>query len=55
MGLVVAVSAGVYDEKRPHDAGNVNAVAMGGKHFLTYYSGNETNTTVYVAPAPLAE
>ena len=43
------------DEARPWDAGNVNAVAMGGKHFLTYYSGNETNTTVYVAPAPLAE
>lgn len=43
------------DEARPWDAGNVNAGAMGGKHYLTYYSGNETNTTVYVAPVPRVE
>ncbi|MGN0852276.1 MAG: sialidase family protein [Kiritimatiellia bacterium] len=40
----------VGDEKRPHDAGNVNAVAMDGRHYLTYYSGTDTDTTVYVAP-----
>jgi len=44
----------VGDEARPQDAGNVNAVAMNGRTYLAYYSGNETNTTVYVASsAPL--
>ena len=42
----------VGDEERPHDAGNVNAVGMNGRHFLTYYSGDRKDTTVYVAPAP---
>lgn len=40
----------IGDEKRPHDAGNVNAVKVGGRHYLTYYSGSDTDTTVYVAP-----
>ena len=38
------------DEERPHDAGNVNAVEMGGRHYLTYYSGTRSQATVYVAP-----
>lgn len=38
------------DELRPHDAGNVNAVVIGNRHFLTYYSGDDKNTKVYVAP-----
>ncbi len=38
------------DEFRPWDAGNVNAVEMNGRHFLTYYSGTDKDTTVYVAP-----
>lgn len=42
-----AVLAG--DEERPHDAGNVNAVTMDGRHYLTYYSGDARNTKVYVA------
>ena len=39
------------DEERPHDAGNVNAVEMGGRHYLTYYSGTRSQATVYVAEA----
>ena len=39
----------VGDEERPHDAGNVNAVAFGGRHCLAYYSGTHADTTVYVA------
>lgn len=38
------------DEERPHDAGNVNAIALGGTHYLSYYSGTKTDTAVYVAP-----
>ena len=30
-------------------AGNVNAFACGGRHYLAYYSGDDRNTTVYVA------
>ena len=40
----------IGDEKRPHDAGNVNAVEMNGHHYLTYYSGTDKDTAVYVAP-----
>ena len=39
----------VGNEERPHDAGNVNAVALGGRHYLAYYSGTHDDTTVYVA------
>ncbi len=39
----------VGDEERPHDAGNVNAVAFGGLHYLAYYSGTHADTRVYVA------
>ena len=39
----------VGDEERPHDAGNVNAGAFGGRHCLAYYSGTHADTTVYVA------
>ena len=39
----------VGDELRPFDAGNVNAFACGGRHYLAYYSGDDRNTTVYVA------
>lgn len=39
----------IGDEERPHDAGNVNAVAAANHtHALAYYSGSATNTTVYV-------
>ena len=40
----------VGNEERPHDAGNVNAVACGGRHYLSYYSGTHADTTVFVAP-----
>lgn len=41
------------DEARPWDAGNVNAVEMGGRHYLAYYTGDETNTAVCVAAVPV--
>ena len=34
-------------------AGNVNAVAFDGKHILSYYTGNKTDTAVVVFPAGL--
>jgi len=34
-------------------AGNVNAVAAGGRHLLSYYTGNKTDTAVVVFPAEL--
>ena len=40
------------DEKRPPDAGNVNATAIGGTHYLNYYSGTATDTKIYLAPVP---
>ena len=39
-------------EKRAFDAGNVNAAAMGGRHFLATYTGSETDTSVVVVSAP---
>jgi len=36
-------------QKRPYDSGNANAVVMGGKHFITYYSGDSINCRVVVA------
>ena len=33
----------------PWDAGNANATVAGGMHYVSYYSGNETNTSVLVA------
>ena len=47
-----AVALGV--EERPWDAGNVNAVASEGRHFLAYYTGNEHNTRVVVAAVPMS-
>ena len=41
----------VGNEERPHDAGNVNAVACGGRHYLAYYSGTRADTAVFVADA----
>ena len=35
--------------QRPYDSGNANAVACGGKHFITYYSGDSVNCRVVVA------
>lgn len=35
--------------ERPHDSGNANAVAMGRRHFITYYSGDPVNCQVLVA------
>ena len=43
----------IGNEERPHDAGNVNAVAFGGRHYLAYYSGTRSDTTVFVATAAL--
>lgn len=37
---------------RPYDSGNVNAVADGDVHHLTYYTGDPTNTAVVVATVP---
>ena len=45
----VGEAVAVGDEERPHDAGNVNAVAVGGRHYLAYYSGTHADTSVYVA------
>ena len=45
----------IGDEKRPHDAGNVNAVEMNGRHYLTYYSGTDRNTAVYVAEVDVGQ
>ncbi len=41
------------NEERHYDAGNVNAVAAGGRHHLAYYSGSSTNTAVLVVTADL--
>ena len=35
-------------EERVHDAGNVNATALGGRHFLSLYTGTKTDTAVLV-------
>lgn len=40
----------IGDEKRPHDAGNVNATFIGNTHYLSYYSGSDKDTKVFVAP-----
>ncbi len=39
---------------RPHDSGNVTAVACGEFHHLAYYSGNPADTSVLVATVPPA-
>lgn len=41
------VSAGSTND---YHAGNVNATVLGEKHFCTFYSGNETQTDVLLAP-----
>lgn len=38
-----------------HHAGNANAVAMGGRHYVTYYSGNERNCAVLVRAADICD
>lgn len=43
------VSAGSTHD---YHAGNVNATALGGTHFCTFYSGGETQTDVVIAPIP---
>ena len=35
------------NEVRPHDAGNVNAVAFNGQHILSTYTGSPTNASVF--------
>ncbi len=42
----------VGNEERPHDAGNVNAVAFGARHYLAYYTGTEHDTHVVTAVVP---
>lgn len=42
-------------EERPWDAGNVNATARNGVHYLTYYAGTKSDTAVYVIPVPEAK
>lgn len=39
-------------EERPWDAGNVNATVQNGVHYLAYYSGTKSDTTVYVTAVP---
>ena len=39
-------------EKRPWDAGNVNAAVGGDVHYLAFYSGDEKNTSVTVRAVP---
>ena len=36
-------------EERPHDAGNVNATVLDGRHCLAYYFGTRTNAAVHMA------
>ena len=38
-------------EKRAYDAGNVNAVAHKGRHFLAFYTGTDADTTVFTLSA----
>jgi len=38
------------NEKVPWDAGNANATVIGDTHYVSYYSGNAPETTVYVLP-----
>ncbi|MBQ6533840.1 MAG: hypothetical protein IJI37_01600, partial [Opitutales bacterium] len=40
-----------------HNAGNANATAIGGRHFIAYYSGNSKITEVLVSEisAPAGE
>lgn len=47
----------VFGDSATVDAGNVNATAIGRKHYLAYYSGETPNTSVLVAavPAPAME
>ncbi len=35
--------------ERPYDSGNANAVALGARHYITYYSGDPVNCQVLVA------
>lgn len=42
-------------EKRAWDAGNVNATALGGRHFLATYTGTEHDTSVFVVSVPAPE
>ncbi|MBR4171051.1 MAG: exo-alpha-sialidase [Kiritimatiellae bacterium] len=35
---------------QPWESGNVNATRIGNTHYLSYYSGKGTNTTVFVLP-----
>ena len=39
-------------EERPWDAGNVNATAIGGRHFAATYTGTPTDAAVVVVSAP---
>ena len=38
-------------EKRPHDAGNVNAAVFGDRHLLATYSGTDSDCAVFVVSA----
>ena len=42
----------VGHEERPHDAGNVNATALGGFHCLATYTGTSRDTAVVMLYAP---
>lgn len=41
-------------EERPYDAGNVNATALGDRHFAATYSGTKTDAAVFVVAAPIS-
>lgn len=47
-----ASEAVVLGSDKTYHAGNVNAVAIGRRHFLAFYSGDEKNTAVVVAEVP---
>ena len=40
-------------EERDYDAGNVNAAAAGGVHYLAFYTGSPSNAAVMVVSAPV--
>ena len=40
-------------EKRPYDAGNVNATILGGRHYMATYTGTEHDTATVVISVPV--
>lgn len=40
------------EEPRAYDAGNVSATAIGGTHYPAFYTGSDSDTSVFVVPVP---